>query len=170
MLATDLTDFRLRRAAMEDVPALRDVFRRSSLSNEGDRASLLAHPDALELSDRAVADGRVRVAVLDDRIVGFATVLVTGQIGELEDLFVDPDWMRRGIATELVLDALANARERGVARIEVTANGHALAFYESVGFVWDGMSETQFGRGHRMHIDVPLSPSGVPAVDRVEPR
>ena len=68
MVATDLTDFRLRRAAMEDVPALRDVFRRSSLSNEGDRASLLAHPDALELSDRAVADGRVRVAVLDDRI------------------------------------------------------------------------------------------------------
>ena len=97
-------------------------------------------------------------------------MLVTGQIGELEDLFVDPDWMRRGIATELLLDALAHARERGVARIEVTANGHALAFYESVGFVWDGMSETQFGRGHRMHIDVPLSPSGVPAVDRVEPR
>ena len=96
---------------MEDLPALRDVFRRSSLSNEGDRASLLAHPDALEFSDRAVADGRVRVAVIDDRIVGFATVLVTGQIGELEDLFVDPDWMRRGIATALVLDALANCEK-----------------------------------------------------------
>ena len=69
-------------------------------------------PDALEFSDRAVADGRVRVAVIDDRIVGFATVLVTRQIGELEDLFVDPDWTRRGIATALVLDALAHARER----------------------------------------------------------
>jgi GNAT superfamily N-acetyltransferase len=170
MVATDLTDFRLRRAGMEDLPALRDVFRRSSLSNEGDRASLLAHPDALEFSGRAVADGRVRVAVIDDRIAGFATVLVTGQIGELEDLFVDPDWVRRGIATALVLDALANAREREVARIEVTANGHALAFYESVGFVWDGMSQTQFGRGYRMHVDIPLSSSGVPAVDRFEPR
>ena len=163
MVATDLTDFRLRLAGMEDLPALRDVFRRSSLSNEGDRASLLAHPDALEFSDRAVADGRVRVAVIDDRIVGFATVLVTGQIGELEDLFVDPDWMRRGIATALVLDALANARKQGVARIEVTANGHALAFYESVGFVWDGISQTQFGRGHRMHVDVAPSPSAVAA-------
>jgi hypothetical protein len=29
--------------------------------------------------------------VATDRIVGFATVLVTGQSGELEDLFVDPD-------------------------------------------------------------------------------
>ena len=166
MIAADLTDFRLRLAAMEDLPKLRDVCRRSSLSNEGDRASLLAHPDALEFSDRAVADGRVRVAVIDDRIVGFATVLVTGQIGELEDLFVDPDWMRRGIATELVRDALANAREQRVARIEVTANGHALAFYESVGFISDGISQTQFGPGHRMHVDVPPWTSAVPAVDR----
>ena len=155
MVAANLTDFHLRLAAMEDVPALREVFRRSSLSNEGDRVSLLANPDALEFSDRAVADGRVRVAVIADRIVGFATVLVTGQIGELDDLFVDPDWMRRGIATELVLDALANAREQRIARIEVTANGHALAFYESVGFVADGICQTQFGPGHRMHIDVP---------------
>ena len=87
-------------------------------------------------------------------------MLVTGQIGELDDLFVDPDWMRRGIATALVLDALANAREQEVARIEVTANGHALAFYESVGFVSDGMSrDTSSDRGYRMHIDVPGSPN-----------
>ena len=162
-VATDLPDFRVRLARMEDLPALRDVFRRSSLSNEGDRASLLAHPDALEFSHRAVAEGRVRVAVIDDRVVGFATVLATGQICELEDLFVDPDWMRRGIATKLVLDALANAREQGIARIDVTANGHALAFYKKVGFAWDGISQTQFGRGHRMHVDVPPLPSTMAA-------
>ena len=162
--------FRVRLAAMDDLPALRDVFRRSSLSNEGDRASLLAHPDTLELSDRSVRDGRVRVAVIDDRIVGFATVLVTGQIGELEDLFVDPYWMRHGIATELVLDALANASEQGIARIEVTANGHALAFYESIGFISDGIRETQFGPGHRMHLDVPSPRSAVARDDRLEPR
>jgi ribosomal protein S18 acetylase RimI-like enzyme len=168
MTAADLTGFRLRLAAMEDLPALRDVFRRSSLSNEGDRANLLANPEALEFSDRAVADGRVRVALTDDRIVGFATVLVTGPIGELDDLFVDPDWTRRGIATELVLDALADAREQQIARIEVTANGHAIAFYKSVGFVRDGIRQTQFGPGHRMHVDVLPSPSPVSAVDRSE--
>jgi ribosomal protein S18 acetylase RimI-like enzyme len=170
MIGANLTDFRLRLAAMDDLPALRAVFRRSSLSNEGDRASLLAHPDALEFSNRSVRDGRVRVAVIDDRIVGFATVLVTGQIGELEDLFVDPDWMRRGIATELVLDALANASEQRITRIEVTANGHALAFYESVGFISDGIRETQFGPGHRMHLDVPPPRSAASRDDRLQPR
>ena len=158
MVATSPIDFRLRLATGGDLPALKDLFRRSSLSNEGDRQNLLPHPDALEFSGRAVEEGRVRVAVIDDRIVGFATVLVTGQIGELDDLFVDPDWMRRGIATALVLDALAHAREQEVTGIEVTANGHALAFYLSVGFISDGTTETEFGPGYRMHIDVPGSP------------
>ena len=158
MVATSPIEFRLRLATSDDLPALKDLFRRSSLSNEGDRQNLLAHPDALEFSGRAVEEGRVRVAVIDDRVVGFATVLVTGQIGELDDLFVDPDWMRRGIATALVLDALARAREQEVTRIDVTANGHSLGFYMSVGFISDGTAETEFGPGYRMHIDVPGSP------------
>jgi hypothetical protein len=35
----------------------------------------------------------------------------------------------------------------------VTANGHALAFYESVGFVHDGPAETPGGPAVRMHLD-----------------
>jgi hypothetical protein len=58
--------------------ALRDVFRRSSLSNEADRMNLLVHPDALQLSSLAVAEGRTRAAVADDAIVGFATWLSAG--------------------------------------------------------------------------------------------
>ena len=52
-----------------------------------------------------------------------------------------------------MLDAVAVARAQGLERIEVTANGHALDFYESVGFVLDGAVETAFGRGSRMHLD-----------------
>ena len=147
----------LRFAEIADLPALSDVFRRASLSNEGDRASLLAHPDALEFSARAVEEGRVRVAAIENRIVGFATMVVTDQSGELDDLFVDPNCRRRGIATALVLDALDRAADQELTRIEVTANAHALAFYESVGFVSDGMRQTRFGPGNRMHINVPPS-------------
>ena len=67
---------------------------------------------------------------------------------ELEDLFTDPDWMRRGIATALVRDLAAT-----VPRIYLTANPHALAFYESVGFVEDGIAETSGGPAVRMHRD-----------------
>ena len=54
---------------------------------------------------------------------------------ELEDLFVDPGWMRRGIATALVASIADAVRARGGERLEVTANEHALGFYTAAGFV-----------------------------------
>jgi ribosomal protein S18 acetylase RimI-like enzyme len=82
-------------------------------------------------------------------------MVVTDQSGELDDLFVDPNCRRRGIATALVLDALDRAADQQLTHFEVTANPHALAFYESVGFVSDGTRQTRFGPGNRMHINVP---------------
>ncbi len=139
----------IRVASPGDIAALRDIFRRSSLSNEGDRDALLAHPEALELPALAVNEGRTRVAVAAGHIVGFATLLGS----ELEDLFVDPNWMRRGIGRILVFDAISEARRNGLTRLEVTANPHALHFYASVGFLGDGTVETEFGPGERMHLD-----------------
>ena len=86
--------------------------------------------------------------------MGFATVLISEDVGELEDLFVEPDWMRRGVGRALVHDAVANARSQGVTRIEVTANDHPRDFYEKVRFVLDGVGQTRFGPADRMHLDV----------------
>ena len=149
-----MTTFLIRAAVPGDMTALRDVFRRSSLSNDGDRENLLAYPDALELSDLAVTQGRTRAAVADDGIVGFATWLSAGDAMEVEDLFVDPERMRQGFGRALVLDLIAIARGRGVRRVEVTANQHALAFYEEVGFLVSHEVETRFGPAPRMHLDV----------------
>ncbi len=146
--------FLIRAAVPGDMTALRDVFRRSSLSNNGDRPNLLAHPDVLELSDLAVKEGRTRAAVADGGIVGFATWLSAGDVVELEDLFVAPERMRQGIGRALVLDLIAIARGRGVRRVEVTANQHALAFYEDAGFVAGDEVQTRFGPAARMHRDV----------------
>ena len=66
--------------------------------------------------------------------------------------------MRRGIALALIRDAEAIARSQGVERIEVTANHHALAFYERAGFVEIGPAQTRFGPAIRMHLDVPRAP------------
>ena len=94
------------------------------------------------------------VATVDGMVVGFATTIppesgVAADVLELEDLFVDPDWMRRGIGLALVADAVATGRARGAARIEVTANPHALAFYGQAGFVPSGSIETRFGPAAR---------------------
>jgi ribosomal protein S18 acetylase RimI-like enzyme len=146
---------RVRTAEPADLAALTDIFRRSSLSNERDRPNLLAHPEVLELCETSIAERRTRVAtVRGGRIVGFVTTELVADALELEDLFVDPDWMRRGIGRELIMDAMATARDRGIVRIVVTANPHARPFYDKAGFVYDGEAETRFGPAPRMHADV----------------
>jgi GNAT superfamily N-acetyltransferase len=150
-----MTTFQIRDAVLGDMDVLRDVFRRSSLSNDGDRAALLSHPDVLELSDLAVREGRTRAAVHDSAIAGFATWLSAGDaLVEIEDLFVDPDWMRQGAARALVQDLVAFARTRGARRIEVTASQDADAFYTNAGFVTDHQVKTMFGPAPRMYLDL----------------
>lgn len=81
----------IRDAALSDMAGLREIFRRASLSNPGDRAALVANPEALELSDLAVREGRTRVAVIEDRsILGFATTTQPDTTVELEDLLLIP--------------------------------------------------------------------------------
>jgi GNAT superfamily N-acetyltransferase len=142
----------IRHATASDLPALREVFRRSSLSNEADRALLAAKPELLDLADTAVREGRTRVAVIDDQVVGFAST-ATGDAVELEDLFVDPDRMREGIGRALVEDVVAAARRANRTCVEVDANRHALAFYENVGFARLGEVTIEHGTAVRMRLD-----------------
>ena len=71
---------------------------------------------------------------------------------ELEDLFVDPTWMRRGIATALVHCVSDVLRSRGAATLEVTASPDALQFYRAVGFIDIGITQTAFGSAPQMQL------------------
>jgi GNAT superfamily N-acetyltransferase len=141
-----MTSWTIRSAVPADLPMLSEIYRAASLANPRDEQALLAHPDALVLGDQSISEGRMRVALgADGLIVGFATPLFRDDVMEIEDLFVEPRWQRRGIARRLVEDLIANAHRRGVRRAEVVANPHAVAFYQRVGFVQDGETRTRFG-------------------------
>jgi len=140
----------IRLGVPADLPAAARVYRRASLFNAGDRDSLLAHPEHLILGPDGLAGGRTYVAEEDGTVVGFATWLDSSGAAELEDLFVDPGWMRRGIATALVNRVAEVLRARGVQRLEVTANPHALGFYRAAGFTHCGLARTDFGTAPRM--------------------
>jgi GNAT superfamily N-acetyltransferase len=148
-------DLALRDAVGGDLPALQEVFRRSSLSNEHEREILLRHPEALEFSGSSLAVGRVRVATVESgTIIGFVTSRYVEHGLELEDLFVDPAWFRRGVGRALIDDVMVFAKAEGITRVEVIGHPHALAFYEEVGFVVDSDVRTEFGFGYRLHLDV----------------
>jgi GNAT superfamily N-acetyltransferase len=140
----------IRPGVLGDLPAAADVYRSASLFNAGDRDNLLAHPEFLILGPEGLTEGRTHVAEEDGSLVGFATWIEACGTFELEDLFVHPGWMRRGIATALVNRIAGVLRARGAERLEVTANPHALGFYSAAGFIACGVAETDFGTAPRM--------------------
>ena len=133
-----------------DLAAVRDVYRSASLFNERYRDQLLSHPEYLILGPEGLAEGRTYVAEENGAIVGFATWAEAEDAVELEDLFVDPAWMRRGIASALVSRIVEVLRAQGAERLEVSANPDALGFYRAAGFTDGGVAETAFGRAPRM--------------------
>jgi GNAT superfamily N-acetyltransferase len=146
---------RIRTAVPKDLEALRRLYKRSSLSVDEFRDKLLENPEVLELSDSGIATGRTRVAVEGDVILGFITVLpLGGSAVEVEDLFVDPDWMRQGVARRLVEDLVDTARRDRIKSVQVTANPHAVVFYRSVGFVHLRNTNTTFGPAPRMQLAI----------------
>jgi GNAT superfamily N-acetyltransferase len=145
--------FSIRTARPEDLPSLETVFRRSALSNDGDREALLQHPEHLVLPAEPVNEGNTRLAEdPDSGIVGFATVARLGDTAELVDLFVLPESMRLGIGRALVDDALTALAGEGISALWVTANPHAMDFYIAMGFESIGEAATPLGPATRMRI------------------
>lgn len=144
----------IRLGTLADLPAAASVYRRASLSNAGDRDDLLAHPQYLILGPEGLAEGRTYVAEADGTVVGFATWARANGVTELEDLFVDPDLRRRGIATALVSHIVDVVRAQGAGCLEVTANPHAQGFYHAAGFIDCGTAETTYGTAPRKRLAI----------------
>jgi GNAT superfamily N-acetyltransferase len=147
----------IRHALPGERPALEALQLRASLIWEDYRENLAADPAVVRLTDDAIEEQRVRVAVVGVRAVGFSElVVVSGAEWELEGLFVEPDAMRRGIGGRLLGDFFDRARDCGVQRVAVIAEPHAAVFYKRNGFVREGDVQTRFGPALRMAADVAL--------------
>ena len=87
------------------------------------------------------------VAESDGRPVGWAALIPRGEVGWLEDLWVEPAWIGRGVGRALFEHVAAEARQRGARRLEWEAEPNAQGFYEHLGatYVRDS-EETEWGR------------------------
>jgi len=145
--AIEIAEIRCATPAERD--ALTALHRRSSYVWEDDREALDAHPEVFGVDARALTDARVRVAVgADGALLGFATLAACEDGAyELEDLFVEPQLLRRGVGHALVRDAQARAGGR---RVTVVAGARTVPFYGRLGFVAGETVETRFAPAVRM--------------------
>ena len=144
----------IRDAIVDEAAVLEALQRRSSDVWEHSREALAAHADAIELPQRFIDSGWVRVALNGSgKPIGFSVVIPgEDRACELDGLFVDPDQLRRGIGRALVADASLR-RRIGRRWLEVTA-GPAKGFYERVGFHQFDAAQTRFGPAVRMRLEL----------------
>ncbi len=98
-----------------------------------DDAFLEACRDVLTVSPADVDAGAVFVAELDGTFAGFYRLGAGAPVAELEDLWVDPPTMGRGVGAALFAHAAERARERGCTAVLVESDPHAEGFYRSQG-------------------------------------
>jgi GNAT superfamily N-acetyltransferase len=120
----------VRRAAPEDASAVADVWLRSRY------ASIPAIPRPIHTDDEVrgylarIVLQEVWVVAVEERVV--AMMALEG--GEIDHLYVDPDWTGRGLGSQLV-DVAKQLRPEGLELWTFQSNTGARRFYERHGFV-----------------------------------
>jgi GNAT superfamily N-acetyltransferase len=72
------------------------------------------------------------VADADGRAIAFSS-LVPGEPAVLDDLWVEPEWIGKGVGRRLFAAVADRAAELGASRLEWEAEPHAVGFYARLG-------------------------------------
>ena len=114
---------------MSDPARLREIAYAAKAHWGYDPALVRAWADGID-----VEDGReVLVEEAGGVICAWASVVPGGGVCVLEDLWVEPEAMGRGLGARLFRRACERARELGAERLEWEAEPNATGFYERMG-------------------------------------
>jgi ribosomal protein S18 acetylase RimI-like enzyme len=121
------------RHAADEAGALSSLAFRSKAQWGYDAAFLDACRPALTFSPHELGARRAVVAEADGHVVGFYTLEGTPPEGELDNLWIEPTHMRRGVGRRLWEHALAVAGAIGFTAVLIEADPHAEGFYLAMG-------------------------------------
>ncbi|QDU08688.1 GNAT family N-acetyltransferase [Gimesia aquarii] len=77
---------------------------------------------------------RVYVVTIDNTIVGYYSLReIDSKAIELEHLFVDPDYLKRGYGSQMFHHAMEVIKSKGFSRLVIQSDPNASGFYEKLG-------------------------------------
>ena len=86
-----------------------------------------------DFSAEGLRSKEVYVAEVAGRAVGWAALIPRGEVCWLEDLWIEPEWIGKGIGMRLFQHAAERGRQLDAKRMEWEAERHAIGFYERMG-------------------------------------
>lgn len=127
------TPLRIRAADPREGERLREIAVASKSYWGYDLDRVRAWAAGGDFSAEGLRSKEVHVAEVAGRVVGWAGLIPKGDVCWLDDLWIEPEWMGKGIGTRLFRHAAERGRQLGANRMEWEAERHALGFYEKVG-------------------------------------
>ncbi|HEY8597419.1 MAG TPA: GNAT family N-acetyltransferase, partial [Thermomicrobiales bacterium] len=123
----------IRPARAEEADALSALALRAKAHWGYDAAFIAAYRDELAVTAEAITTGTIRVATHEDQPCGFYELYVSGETATLDDLWIDPGTIGKGVGRALWQHAVATAKEHGCRELHVESDPHAEGFYRKMG-------------------------------------
>jgi GNAT superfamily N-acetyltransferase len=140
-------DVRLREGREDDFERLREIAVDAKAHWGYDRALVEDWATRGDFEPESLRARLVYVAEADRAPIGWAALIPRGEVGWLEDLWVTPAWIGRGVGRRLFEHVADRARELGARRLEWEAEPNAQGFYAHLGGTYVRESEvTEWGR------------------------
>ena len=139
---------KVRSAIPADQKQLNTVMHNASLAVETGEVlrRLMEERELLNVDAKLISSGQVVLAEADGVVVGFASfVIAESAYTELDGMFVDPSYWRRGIGRMIFEAAQRELIARHATGIRVVSSASAVHFYKSVGFSIVGEEKTPLG-------------------------
>jgi predicted GNAT family N-acyltransferase len=103
-------------------------------------------PEGIELDDQDEHCLHAIAYDVDGKAIGTGRLLPDGHIGRMA---VVKDWRRRGVGAEILRALMDEARRRGHAEVQISAQLQAKEFYAGFGFEPEGKIYTEAGILHQ---------------------
>jgi GNAT superfamily N-acetyltransferase len=87
----------------------------------------------LTVDEDTIRKQRVYLAAQDGRTIGFYALIGSPPALDLDQLWIRPEWIGKGVGRILVQHALELAILAGAERVDVQAEPHAEGFYQKMG-------------------------------------
>jgi GNAT superfamily N-acetyltransferase len=124
---------RIRRGDRRDAERLRELTHASKAYWGYDARRVRDWTGGLDFSAGSPRWEELYVAEIVGRIVGWVALVPKGETCLLNDLWVEPGWIHRGIGARLFRFATARAHRLGARKMEWGAEPNSVGFYEKMG-------------------------------------
>lgn len=86
-----------------------------------------------DFSPEGLGRKEIWVAEVNGEAVGWAALIPQGEVCWLDDLWIQPEWIGKGIGTRLFRQTAERGTQLGAKEMEWEAERHAIGFYEKIG-------------------------------------